>query len=145
MVALLGLLAIAGYQNRDKLAELVRGKGPAAPGQSGGEGGLGGILGGLLGGSSEPGGFINEGLGGLVDRFRQNGQGATADSWVSTGANQPISSEQLEKAIGPDVLATLMKQTGLSREDLLARLSRTLPDAVDKYTPDGTLPQANPA
>ena len=43
------------------------------------------------------------------------------------------------------VLTTLMKQTGLSREELLARLSRTLPDAVDKYTPDGTLPQANPA
>jgi hypothetical protein len=32
------------------------------------------------------------------------------------------------------------KQTGLSREELLARLSRELPDAVDKYTPHGRLP-----
>lgn len=36
MTALLGLLAIAGYQNRDKLAELLRGPGsgslePATP------------------------------------------------------------------------------------------------------------------
>ena len=35
MTALLGLLAIAGYQNRDKIAEMLRGAtagGPGAPG-----------------------------------------------------------------------------------------------------------------
>ena len=32
------------------------------------------------------------------------------------------------------------QQTGLSRQELVARLSRELPDAVDKYTPDGRLP-----
>jgi uncharacterized protein YidB (DUF937 family) len=37
-------------------------------------------------------------------------------------------------------LAVLEKQTGLSQEELLARLSRELPGAVDKYTPDGQLP-----
>jgi uncharacterized protein YidB (DUF937 family) len=47
---------------------------------------------------------------------------------------------QLERAIGPDVLAALSEQTGLSQEELLARLSRELPDAVDKYTPQGRLP-----
>ena len=45
-------------------------------------------------------------------------------------------------AIGPEVLDTLSQQTGLSRQELLARLSRELPDAVDKYTPDGRLPSA---
>ncbi|MFL5198375.1 MAG: YidB family protein, partial [Microvirga sp.] len=29
---------------------------------------------------------------------------------------------------------------GLSRDELLARLSRDLPRAVDQYTPDGRLP-----
>ena len=53
-----------------------------------------------------------------------------------TGLTPP----KLEEAIGPDVLDTLSKQTGLSREELLARLSRELPDAVDKYTPQGRLP-----
>ena len=43
MTALLGLLAIAGYQNRDKLAEMLGGAGPkgpsgATPGQQGGFG-----------------------------------------------------------------------------------------------------------
>ena len=40
----------------------------------------------------------------------------------------------------PDVLETLSTQTGLSRQELLARLSRELPNAVDKYTPQGHLP-----
>jgi uncharacterized protein YidB (DUF937 family) len=38
------------------------------------------------------------------------------------------------------MLTTLSKQTGLSHEELLARLSRELPQAVDQYTPQGRLP-----
>jgi uncharacterized protein YidB (DUF937 family) len=145
MTALLGLLAIAGYQNRDKIAEILRGLGQNKPGAgpgSGGTGGLGGALEGLRGslGGANAGGILGGGLGELIDRFRQNGQGATADSWVSTGPNRPVTPPQLEQAIGPEVLATLERQTGLSREELLARLSRELPDAVDKYTPQGRLP-----
>ena len=44
MTALLGLLAVAGYQNRDKIAEMLGGAGKAAP-AGGGQGGLGGLLG----------------------------------------------------------------------------------------------------
>ena len=47
-----------------------------------------------------------------------------------------------ESIFGPEVLATLAEQTGLSREEILARLSKNLPDAVDKYTPDGRIPTA---
>lgn len=36
----------------------------------------------------------------------------------------------------------LTQQTGLNREELLMRLSRTLPDAVDQMTPDGRIPNA---
>jgi uncharacterized protein YidB (DUF937 family) len=143
MTALLGLLAVAGYQNRDKIAEMLGGLGKDKSGAgSGAGGGLGGVLEGLRGslGNSGAGGLLNGGLGELLDRFKQNGQGATADSWISTGPNQPVEPSQLEQAIGPDVLATLQKQTGFSREELLARLSRELPDAVDKYTPQGRLP-----
>src|ERR1700750_2736460 len=61
--------------------------------------------------------------------------GETAESWVGTGPNKPVAPPQLEQAIGPEVLETLSKQTGLSREELLARLSRGLPDAVHQYTP----------
>jgi uncharacterized protein YidB (DUF937 family) len=140
MTALLGLLAIAGYQNRDKLAEMLGGLGRNKPG-SAGQGGIG-VLDQLRSslGSASPGGILSGGLGELVDRFKQSGQGETADSWVGTGPNKPVTPAQLQQAIGPEVLDTLSKQTGLSRDELLARLSRELPDAVDKYTPQGRLP-----
>ena len=141
MTALLGLLAVAGYQNRDKLAEMLGGLGqstPGTPGQSG-IGGLLGQLGGSLGGGGA-GGILSGGLNELLERFKQSGHGEAAESWVRQGPNQPIAPPQLEQAIGPEVLETLSRQTGLSREELLARLSRELPDAVDKYTPQGRLP-----
>jgi uncharacterized protein YidB (DUF937 family) len=162
MTALLGLLAIAGYQNKDKIAEMLGGGGQGAgaprqggrPGGSvgkgggsggllGGAGGQGGGLGGLLaglGGGAGAGGLLTGGLRDLVESFRQNGQGEVADSWVGRGPNKQIAPHELERAIGPDTLATLSRETGLSREELLARLSRELPDAVDKYTPEGRLP-----
>ena len=138
LTAFLGLLAIAGYQNRDKIAEMLRGLDK----KTGGQGGVGGFLDQLrtsLGGASA-GGILSGGLGELLDRFKQSGQGEMADSWVGTGPNKPVTPSQLEQAIGPEVLETLSKQTGLSREELLSRLSRELPNAVDKYTPQGRLP-----
>jgi uncharacterized protein YidB (DUF937 family) len=155
MTALLGLLAVAGYQNRDKLSEMLgnRGTGTGATGtgggsgglsggQSGGSSGLGGLLGGLSGGASGGGlgGLLGGGLRELNDRFRQNGHGETVDSWVGTGPNRDVAPNELEQAIGPDVLNDLTQQTGLPREEILSRLSRELPKAVDQYTPQGRLP-----
>ena len=145
MVALLGLLAVAGYQNRDKLAEMLGGRNQesgSAPGpleEQGAPGGLLGNLGGLLGGAS-PGSVLSGGLRDLVEHFKQSGRAEAADSWVKTGPNQPIGADQLEQTIGPEVLGTLSERTGLSREELLARLTRDLPDAIDKFTPQGRLP-----
>jgi uncharacterized protein YidB (DUF937 family) len=141
MTALLGLLAIAGYQNRDKLAEMLRGASgtsPGVPGQGHRQGGLGDLLGNL--GGAGVGGLLGGGLTDLVERFRESGQGEVADSWVGRGPNKEVAPHQLEQAIGPDVLATLSQQTGLSRDEIVARLSRELPQAVDKYTPEGRLP-----
>lgn len=133
MVALLGLLAVAGYKNRDKIKELIAG-------QQGASGGLGGLLGGL-----GAGGMLSGGIGELVERFKRNGQSQAADSWVSTGPNQPLAPDQLEQAIGPDTLNSLSQHTGLSRDELLSRLTRELPEAVDKFTPQGRVPTESEA
>ena len=148
MTALLGLLALAGYQNRDKLAELLKGAtgNNAQPGAANQQGPLQGPLGGLLGnlagalGGGGVGGLLGGGLGELLERFKQNGQGDAAESWINKGPNKELPAPQLKQAIGADVLAALEQQTGLSQEELLARLSRELPAAVDQYTPDGRLP-----
>jgi uncharacterized protein YidB (DUF937 family) len=138
LAALLGLVAIAGYQNRDKIGEFVRNLGAGDP-----NGPLGGILDTArktLGGGAT-GTDLQSGVGELIDRFRQHGQGATADSWVATGANKPINDTEVERALGPDLIDSLVSQTGLSRADLLSRLAAVLPDVVDKMTPEGRLPQ----
>ena len=94
-IALLGLLAVAGYQNREKIAEMLGARNPApggAPGQNSQQSGQGGVLGnmgGLLGGASG-GSVLSGGLRDLVDRFRRNGQAQAADSWVKTGPNHPL-------------------------------------------------------
>jgi uncharacterized protein YidB (DUF937 family) len=146
MTALLGLLAIAGYQNRDKIAEMLRGAqsnpaDPAAPTKAGAREATPGNLGGILGGASI-GDTLSGGLRELMDAFKQKGQGDVADSWVARGPNKQIAPAQLEQTIGADVLQTLSQQTGMSREEILARLSKNLPDAVDKYTPEGRIPSA---
>ena len=147
MLALLGLLAIAGYQNRDKLAEMLgrvtnsKGPNPNQPVNATPTNGLGGVLGnlgGLLGGAAGAG--LSGTLGDLVDSFTKSGQGDTARSWVTTGTNQDLTASQLKSALGEDGIEQLMGQTGLSREELLSRLQAVLPTAIDKLTPEGRLP-----
>jgi uncharacterized protein YidB (DUF937 family) len=86
--------------------------------------------------------MLGNGLRDLVDSFRQAGHGEVADSWVGHGPNKQIAPPHLEQIIGSDVLETLAQQTGLSREEILSRLSKNLPEAVDKHTPDGKIPTA---
>jgi uncharacterized protein YidB (DUF937 family) len=143
MTALLGMLALAGYQNRDKLAEMFNNAAgslskPEGGGQPRAQGDILSSLGGMLGGAGV-GGLLGGGHNELLEQFTKNGQGETAESWVGNGPNKEVSPPQL-KAIGQDVLGALVQQTGLSQEELLTRLSRELPTAVDKYTPDGRIP-----
>jgi len=119
---------------------------PAAPGSSqsaGSGGGLGDVLknglGGLLAGGAA-GSVLSGGLNDLLKQFQQSGQGDVAKTWVGTGPNKAISSDDLAKALGGDQINTLMAHTGLSRQDLLAGLSQYLPEAVNQLTPDGRLP-----
>jgi uncharacterized protein YidB (DUF937 family) len=144
MTALLGMVALAGYQNREKLMEIFNNatgasSKPDSGGPSRAQGDLPNVLSGMLGGGgvgSLLGGGVNE----LFEQFTKNGQRETAESWIGHGPNKEVSPPELKQAIGQDVLATLVQQTGLSQEELLARLTRELPSAVDKYTPDGRLP-----
>ena len=146
MTALLGLLAVLGYQNRDKIADLLRNMnqgGGAATGdnpaqaQQGGLGNLGGLLGGLSAGT-----LLNGGLSELLEQFTQSGQRDAAESWIGTGPNKDVAPTDLKKVLSPDVLQQLSQVTGLSQDELLSRLSRELPAAVDKYTPEGRIAAA---
>ena len=163
LLALLGIAAVAGYQNRDKLGQVLggteAGRTPSG-GQSGGGlgGGLSDLLSGLGGGSGRGfgdlgsattgGNSIAEGLRDLIAQFSGTGQREVAESWVGSGPNRTLSPSELESNLGPDLIAELSERTGLARDDLLQRLSVSLPETVDTLTPAGRLPDSpsgNPA
>ncbi|RYE80965.1 MAG: DUF937 domain-containing protein [Hyphomicrobiales bacterium] len=150
MLALLGLLAVAGYQNRDKISEALKGvqNRSGAPGDKPPQDGLGGILdglGGLLGGAAGGTGLAG-GLGDLMDSFKQSGQKEVADSWITPGVpTQGLTPDQVEKAIGAENLDELSRRTGLTRDELLTRLSKAIPENVDRLTPEGKFPTEDEA
>lgn len=153
-MAVLGLLAykaIKSFTGNQPSAETVgtprstqpaaRPGGPTNAGMPGG--GLGDLLSSGLGGllaSGAAGGVLSGGLNELLKQFQQSGQGDVAKSWVGTGPNKSISPNDLAKTLGADQIDTLMAQTGMSRDELIAGLSQVLPEVVDKLTPQGRVP-----
>jgi uncharacterized protein YidB (DUF937 family) len=103
-----------------------------------------GILGGLVGAGmvSVVNGVLEQhgGLSGIVRQLESNGLGNTVQSWVSAGPNQPVSPDDLHRALGPDLLQQLAAKSGLSVQDLTQTLSQVLPQVVDKMTPNGVVP-----
>src|SRR3954471_611421 len=120
MTALLSMLAMAGWQNRDRLGELLGtvtgqraggpspGADPTVRASASDAGGLGGLLGGLLGGGGGNQG-LSGGLGELLNSFTGSGQGDVADSWVQPGPNKKIDEPQLANALGSDTIDQLAK------------------------------------
>jgi uncharacterized protein YidB (DUF937 family) len=116
----------------------------AALGQGGGAGGnaaLLNVLMSLLAGGGQGAGNAGGGLGALVEQFQRGGMGDIMNSWISTGENQPISPGQLGQVLGSDAVAGMASQLGMGSNDLLGQLSQLLPQAVDRMTPQGRLPQ----
>jgi uncharacterized protein YidB (DUF937 family) len=108
------------------------------------------LLDGLLGGAAgaEVVTVVNSliekhgGLQGIIAQLEQQGLGNTVKSWVGTGANQPISPDQVHQAFGTDTITAMAAKIGLSPQDLASKLSSFLPQAIDKLTPGGTVAKA---
>ncbi len=82
------------------------------------------------------------GLGGLVEQLNQAGLGDIVQSWIGRGQNMPVSGNQLESALGSDVLGQLGGQLGMNGGQLGDLLAQALPGLIDRMTPSGQLPQA---
>lgn len=104
---------------------------------AGGQGGEGGGLAQMVMQfiQSQPGG-----LQGLVEQFSKAGFGEQMQSWVGTGANLPISGDQLHGVLSKLDLGGLMQQFGLAQgSEKLDGLAQLLPQVVDKMTPNGVV------
>jgi uncharacterized protein YidB (DUF937 family) len=75
-----------------------------------------------------------------LEKFQQGGLGNLAQSWVGTGANLPISAEQIQQVLGSGALGDIASKLGMQPEQAASELSQALPNVVDKLTPNGQLP-----
>ncbi|MEO8674709.1 MAG: YidB family protein [Casimicrobiaceae bacterium] len=82
----------------------------------------------------------NGGLQGMLAKFQQAGYGAQADSWVSTGQNQPINADILQQVLGHGQLGQIAQQLGMSHGDTAGGLASLFPQMIDKMTPQGQVP-----
>ncbi len=137
----MGLLALMAYKALHRDGTLSSSS-PAA-----GDGGVMASLQNALGGAMAggPGTIVSGGLGQLIGRLQQNGLNDVASSWLGNGSNKPISPGDVENAAGSDTLDVLAKEIGVSRSELLQRLTAELPQTVDHLTPQGRVPTAQEA
>src|SRR5215467_5101318 len=103
-------------------------------GQSGEANPLVGMLGSLLTQSG--------GLQGLASKFAQSGQGNAFQSWVGMGENQPVSSGQIQNALGSEQVSAIASRLGVDPAVASNFLAEYLPKVVDKLTPAGKIDPA---
>jgi uncharacterized protein YidB (DUF937 family) len=81
------------------------------------------------------------GLEGLVEMFKNKGMSDLMSSWISAGENLPVSGNQIQKALGNDLIRQFAQKLGSSNDEVSGGLANLLPDLIDKLTPNGQLPE----
>ena len=115
---------------------------------------LGPGLGSILGQNTQHAGLVQSllgmltsgksgGLTELLGHLKNGGLGQAVGSWVSTGANQPVTGEQLQGALPADMLAQLAAKAGMDPSQASQGLAQVLPSIVDHLSPNGALPSGN--
>ncbi len=88
-------------------------------------------------------GLINHsgGLDNLLSAFREKGLGEAVASWIGTGQNLSISSEQIQSVLENEQVEAIAQKLGLSTSDVAQKLAALLPQVIDRLTPDGRVPE----
>lgn len=77
----------------------------------------------------------------LVNMFKSSGLGDQVQSWLSTGANQPVQGADITKVLGQERMAQIAQTLGVDPQQASHQLAETLPNLIDKISPNGELPQ----
>ncbi len=88
--------------------------------------------------------LINQsgGVESLMNMLQQGGLGEALNSWVSNGANQAVSGNQLQDALG-STLGQAAANVGLNSNQAGDLLSQVLPQVINGLTPNGNAADAN--
>jgi uncharacterized protein YidB (DUF937 family) len=77
------------------------------------------------------------GLQGLANKFSKSGQGDAFSSWVGMDENQPVSTNQIQEALGSDQIRAIATKMGVDPNLASQFLAEYLPKIIDKLTPAG--------
>jgi uncharacterized protein YidB (DUF937 family) len=80
----------------------------------------------------------------LVERFHEGAPQET-QSWVGSGENQEIKAADVARILGPNDLSSISKEAGLPEDEVCIELAEVLPMVIDKFTPEGWLPEGHVA
>jgi uncharacterized protein YidB (DUF937 family) len=136
------------------LGGMAQGGGRGLPdlGDLGGRGGFGRTRGGVpgLGGNNVGGAALaailaiglqllqrNGGIEGVLGKLQQKGYGREANSWVSTGDNEPIDADAISDVFGRDEVSQAAQQMGVDPQEALGGLAKVFPEIVNQITPTG--------
>jgi uncharacterized protein YidB (DUF937 family) len=112
------------------------------------------IRGGLSGGETGPvaeqvmSALQQHGVGdvsGLVSQLEQSGLGTHVASWVGEGQNLPITTDQVQAALGAPAIASVAAQLGIDPATASQMLSQHLPAIVSHLVQNQAAPGATPA
>ena len=93
----------------------------------------------LLGSKAgSPGGTA--GLAGIISSLQASGLDDIVSSWLGSGSNKAISPQQIESALDTGMLEQFAQQAGINGSEASSVLAGLLPQAIDKLSPDGNLP-----
>ncbi len=77
------------------------------------------------------------GISGLQKMFEEKGLGGIVGSWIGTGQNLPISTDQLNSVLHCDALNQVASKFGIDPNTLQSMMTQVLPHVVDHMTPGG--------
>ena len=69
--------------------------------------------------------------------LEEKGLGSVVGSWIGSGQNLPISTDQLNSVLHCDALNQVASKFGLDPNQLQSMMTQLLPHVVDKMTPNG--------
>jgi OOP family OmpA-OmpF porin len=83
------------------------------------------------------------GIGGFLDRFRAAGFAAEVASWVGGTAAVPLSGQEVEEALGSNVISEIADEAGVSERFARTILGYAIPKIIGQLAQGGAIPHAD--
>jgi uncharacterized protein YidB (DUF937 family) len=85
--------------------------------------------------------FDGDGMQGIMGKLQASGMDKQVMSWIGHGQNEPVTGDDIKSAVNPQQLSQVAQESGMTQDEVADHVAQALPEAVDKATPGGAVPQ----